>query len=215
MPTTIERDPTRLLSAPRRPVLVDVPELGFVVVDGSGSPEGAEFTAAVQALYSVTYGAHYALARRAGGAPKVGPLEALWWSDDPDEYDTVMAVREGRGTFSDADREHWLWSAMIAQPEGVDRPMVERVAAEAAAHRTLPALRWLRYTRWHEGLCAQVMHVGPYADEPATLAVLHAFIAEQGLRPTGRHHEIYLGDPRRCAPERLRTILRQPVTPSI
>lgn len=206
---SIVRDPERLHSAPRRPVLVDVPELPFVVVDGTGPPESEAFAAAVQALYSVTYGLHFALARRLGSAPKVQPLEALWWSEDPAAFASAM-----QGRFTEADRAAWLWSAMIAQPAEVDSALVEKVVADAAARKTLPALRWLRFTRWREGLCAQVMHVGPYADEPATVAVLDAFIAEQGYAPTGRHHEVYLGDPRRCAPERLRTILRRPVVPT-
>lgn len=213
---TVATDPSRLYSAPRHPIVVEVPELPLVAIDGSGGPEGEEFQAAVRALYSVTYGIHFALTRRDGTAPHVRPLEALWWSEDPAQFDTVMGIRGGTvNGFAEADRASWSWTAMITQPDAIDLDLVERVTAEAGRTRALPALRWLRFSRWCEGSCVQVMHVGPYSEEPATVALMHEFIAERALRPVGRHHEIYLGDPRRCAPERLRTILRQPVEPSV
>jgi len=112
---------------------------------------------------------------------------------------------------ADSDRERWQWRALIAQPDPVDKSAVEQAIEQARAKKDLPALDRLRYERWVEGRCAQVLHVGPYADEGPSIARLHAGIAAAGYRPRGRHHEIYLGDPRRTPPEKLRTILRHPV----
>lgn len=192
--------------------IVDVPELLYAVVDGSGAPESAEFADAVQALYSVSYGAHFLLKKERGEAPNVKPLEALWWVDDPAQQDVVAAAARGQATMADSDRDRWQWRAMIVQPDPLDAPAAARAVEQARAKKSLPALDRLRFERWQEGRCAQVLHIGPYADEGPSIARLHKGIAAAGYRPHGRHHEIYLGDPRRSAPERLRTILRHPVT---
>lgn len=180
--------------------LVDVPELGFVAVDGHGAPESEEFAAAVQAVYGVSYGAHFLLKKLSGSAPKVMLLEALWWMDDP-------AIR-----FDPARRDRWRWRVMIHQPEPVGEDVI-RQAVELARQKASERVDRVRFLRWREGLCAQTLHIGSYAEEPATIARLHETITATGHRPRGRHHEIYLGDPRRAAPEKLRTILRQPVEP--
>lgn len=193
--------------------IIDVPDLGYVVVAGRGAPEGPEFTEAVQALYAVSYAAHFLLKKEAGEAPKVMPLEAQWWVDDPGQQDVVRAVALGQATMADSDRGGWRWRAMIMQPDPVDGQTIER-AVERARRKALNALDRLHFERWEEGRCAQVLHVGPYAEEGPSIARLHEGIAAAGYRPRGRHHEIYLGDPRRSAPEKLRTLLRHPVEPS-
>ena len=99
---------------------VDVPEFGFAAVTGSGAPGGSEFTEALQALYSVSYGAHFLLKKQLGQAPRVMPLEALWWVDDPDQQHLVTAVAAGQATMADTDRDAWRWQAMIMQPDPVD-----------------------------------------------------------------------------------------------
>jgi hypothetical protein len=190
---------------------VDVPELGFIVVTGGGAPGGTEFTQALQALYSVSYGAHFLLKKQHGEAPRVMPLEALWWMDDPTQQDVVMAVALGQATMADTDRDRWRWQAMIMQPAPIDAAVIAAALAQAREHKPSPGLGQLTYQRWAEGRCAQLMHLGPYADEGPSIARLHEAIAAAGYRPRGRHHEIYLGDPRRSAPEKLRTILRHPV----
>jgi hypothetical protein len=192
---------------------VDVPEFGFVVVQGGGDPEGAEFAEAVQALYSVSYGAHFLVRKQYGDAPRVMPLEALWWVDDPGEQDIFTAVALGKADVSDSLRDKWRWQAMIMQPAPVDGRVVAAAIA-GARHKDLPALDRLRFQRWAEGRCAQLLHVGAYNAEGPSIMRLHAGIAAAGYRPRGRHHEIYLGDPRRSAPEHLRTILRHPVEPA-
>jgi hypothetical protein len=192
--------------------VIDVPELGFVLVSGRGDPNGPAFGAATQALYTVSYGAHFLLKKERGEAPKVMPLEALWWVDESRDQETVAAAATGRGRVDDVDRSRWCWQAMIMQPEPIDEGVVAR-AVERARTKDLSALEELRFERWEEGRCAQVLHVGPYAEEGPSLVKLHEGIAAAGYRPRGRHHEIYLGDPRRSAPEKLRTLLRHPVEP--
>ena len=193
--------------------IVAVPELGCVAVDGTRDPEGGAFAAAIQALYTTSYGAHFLVKRRDGTAPRVMSLEAQWWVDDPAQQGLVQAVAAGEASMADTDRDGWHWRAMIIQPEPIDAAVVAEALEQARTKKALPALDQVRYLRWCEGLSAQLLHVGPYAAEAPTIARLHAGIAAAGYRPRGRHHEIYLGDPRRCAPERLRTILRQPVEP--
>ena len=191
--TTTAQDLGSLYRARRGVVeLVDVPELSVLVVDGTGRPEDREFTDAVATLYAVSYGAHFLLRKQRGDAPRVMPLEALW--DPP----------------SDAP---WAWRALIVQPAPIDADLVAE-AVEQARLKSPAALDRVRFEQWEEGRCAQLLHVGPYADEGPSIDLLHREIAALDLRPRGRHHEIYLGDPRRSRPERLRTILRQPVEPA-
>ena len=193
--------------------IVDVPEFGFVAVTGTGEPGGGEFTDAVQALYSVSYGAHFRLKKLTGEAPRVMPLEGLWWVDDPAQQDIVAAVARGEVTMAGSDRGSWRWQALIMQPDPVGAELIAAAAAQAASKKDLPGLARLEYIRWAEGRCAQLLHIGPYAAEAPSIVALHEAIAEAGYRPCGRHHEIYLGDPRRSAPEKLRTIIRHPVEP--
>ncbi len=192
---------------------VDVPEFGFAVVTGTGAPGGTEFTQALQALYSVSYGTHFLIKKQRGRAPKVMPLEALWWVDGPGQQDILAAVALGQATMADTDRDCWRWQAMIMQPDPIDADVVAEALAQAQAKKPGPGLGRLRYQRWAEGRCAQLLHVGSYADEGPSIVRLHQAIAAGGYRPRGRHHEIYLGDPRRSTPEKLRTILRHPVEP--
>ncbi|HVF08881.1 MAG TPA: GyrI-like domain-containing protein [Actinomycetota bacterium] len=182
----------------KEPVLVDVPEMSFLMVDGQGDPNTTpEYAEALNALYAVSYGVKFAVKRSGSADFKVMPLEGLWWSDRMSDF------TQGR-------REGWKWTMMIAQPAVVTEDLVGE-ATESARKKDLPALDGLVFQRFHEGLCAQIMHVGPYSAEGPTIERLHDFIVEQGFSLGGKHHEIYLGDPRRSAPERLKTVIRQPV----
>lgn len=192
---------------------VDVPELGFVMIDGGGAPGGEAFTSALQALYSVSYGAHFSLRKAAGEAPRVMPLEALWWLEGPGAQEGMRRLAAGAGGAGDTDRDAWRWRAMIMQLPPIDEAVVEEAIRAAAAKEELASLDAVRYRRWAEGPSAQILHIGPYATESSSIVALHTAIAEHGSYPRGRHHEIYLGDPRRSAPEKLRTILRQPIGP--
>jgi hypothetical protein len=182
---------------------VEVPELAFLRVSGRGAPEDPGFTAAVQALFSTSYATHFLVRKAFGEAPHVMPLEALWWVEDGEGGEAAMG---------EANRERWCWQAMVMQPDPIDAAVVAEALAQGRT-KDLPALDQLVFTRWEEGPCAQLLHVGPYAAEAPSLQRLHEAIARNGMKARGRHHEIYLGDPRRSAPERLRTILRQPVEP--
>jgi hypothetical protein len=212
MTTIASLDPAPLYHVRRGAVdFVDVPELGYLAVDGTGAPEDGDFAAALQALYGVSYAAHFLLKKERGEATHVGPLEALWWVDDPERQALVEAVAAGTASADEMDRHQWHWRAMILQPSTVDGEIVERAVAQTRAKRDSAALERLRFIRWAEGRCAQTIHIGPYSQETPTIVRLHRAIAAAGCRPRGRHHEIYLSDPRRTTPDRLRTILRQPI----
>jgi hypothetical protein len=205
MTTTIDlrRRLKGLYTAKAAPALVDVPELGYLMIDGRGDPNTSpEYAAAVQALYSVAYTIRFALKRRADpvDAP-VMPLEGLWWLPD-------------MRTFSVDDKSGWLWTMLILQSEHTTEDLVAEARESAGRRKGLPAIERVRLERFAEGRAAQVLHRGPYSAEGPTVERLHRFIADHGLALTGKHHEIYLGDPSRTAPERLRTIIRQPVEPT-
>jgi hypothetical protein len=183
-----------------RPVLVEVPELSFLMVDGRGDPNvSQDYRDAVQALFAVSYAVKFAVKRAAGGVDyRVMPLEGLWWVDD-------------MSRFTVDDKASWQWTALIAQPDLVTDELVQQAAATATAKRPLPAAGRVRLERFCEGRAAQVLHRGPFSAEGPTIARLHGFIDQQGLRRRGKHHEIYLTDPSRTAPQRLKTAIRQPV----
>jgi hypothetical protein len=190
---------------------ITVPEFGYAVVGGTGAPESDNFAHAVQALYSVSYGAHFLLKRQRGQAPRVMPLETLWWVEGEDTERIAKMVALDRVSMADTDRDQWCWQAMIMQPDPLGAGVIAAALQQAREKKQLPGLARLHYVRWAEGPCAQLLHVGPYSAEGPSIARLHRAIADAGYRPRGRHHEIYLSDPRRCAPEKLRTIVRQPV----
>jgi hypothetical protein len=203
--TTEDHRIDRLYRATTTPQLVDVPLLRFLCLDGHGDPNTSPaYAAAVQALYSVSYAAKFALKKAGGPDVTVSALEGLWWADD-------------LSTFLTGDKSQWDWTMMIRQPDAVTGDLLAQLADEVAVQKSMPAARQLRLISFDEGAAAQVLHVGPYATEAPTIARLHEFIREQGFTFDGhrhKHHEIYLGDPRRSAPERLRTIIRQPYAAS-
>jgi hypothetical protein len=170
------------------------------MIDGSGSPDGEPFQQAVGALYSIAYTAKFALKKGGGPDVKVPPLEGLYdvFPDPAQALDPAM-------------RERLRWTLMIRLPEPIDEAQVERARAEAARKKGLPSIGDVRIERFVEGMCAQILHVGPYAEETATIETLRAFIADEGRTARGRHHEIYLSVPGRTKPERMKTLLRQPV----
>jgi hypothetical protein len=195
-----KRELRKLYGAPRDPELVEVPELAFLMIDGHGDPNTSDdYPDAILTLFSIAYTLKFALKRAPGGFDYgVMPLEGLWW----DGVD-VEVVR--------TDKSRWSWTAMIMQPDEITGDMLAEAIVGAARKRPVPAADKIRLERFNEGLAAQVMHIGPYSEELPTIQALHAFIERRGYEPSGKHHEIYLGDPRRAAPEKLRTIVRQPV----
>ncbi|GAA0798874.1 hypothetical protein Sya03_13660 [Spirilliplanes yamanashiensis] len=180
---------------------MDVPELRYLMVDGHGDPNSGAFAEAAEALYPLAYRLKFASRRALGRDYVVMPLEGLWWADDMDAF---TAAR---------DKSRWDWTLMIMVPDWIGEDMVAEAVAQAAARPGPPRrLREVRLGSLAEGRCVQTLHVGPYDAEAATLARMHhEVVPGHGFRMTGRHHEIYLSDARRVAPDRLRTILRQPV----
>jgi hypothetical protein len=188
-------------AAPRgRFQLVEVASAQFLAVDGHGDPNtAAAYADALATIYPMAYRLKFASKTTLDRDYGVMPLEALWWSDD-------------LATFTSArDKSRWSWRLLNLVPSwlGADDVARARSAVERTGHA--PALRLLRYETFDEGLVVQTLHVGPYDDEGPVLAAMHRHIVDEGFRLAGRHHEVYLSDPRRTAPERLRTILRQPV----
>ncbi|HRW06481.1 MAG TPA: GyrI-like domain-containing protein [Caldilineaceae bacterium] len=179
--------------------IVDVPAMNFLMIDGSGDPNRAQaYQEAVEALYAVAYTLKFMVKKGEQAIDyTVMPLEGLWWVPDMAE-------------FSVSQKDKWLWTMLIMQPDFVTADLVDAAMAETAK-KNPPALPKLRFESFTEGVAAQIMHIGPYAAEAPTIARLHAFIAEEGNTLRGKHHEIYLGDPRRTAPEKLKTVIRQPM----
>ena len=182
--------------------VLDVPPMQYLMVDGHGDPNTApEYADALAALYPVAYKLKFASKRDLARDYVVPPLEALWWADDMRVFTSAR------------DKSRWSWTAMIMTPDWITSAMFAAAVDLVAAKDAPAALGAVRLETLEEGRCVQTLHVGPYDAEAEVLAELHdRFIPSAGLRMTGRHHEIYLSDPRRVAPEKLRTILRQPVT---
>jgi hypothetical protein len=181
-------------------VVVDVPPMHFLMIDGHGDPNTAqEYQAAIEALYAVAYALKFTSKKEKGLDYVVPPLEGLWWAENMEAFTTE-------------DKSAWDWTMMIMQPEGVTRDMFEKTLNQVEKKKDLPALPRLRLETYHEGLSVQILHIGPYDAEAPTIARMHAFAAENGYQLAGKHHEIYLGDPRKVAPEKLKTVLRQPIS---
>jgi hypothetical protein len=178
--------------------MVEVPPMNFLMIDGAGNPNHApEYGEAVNALYAVAYAIKFAVKKQLGTDYTVMPLEGLWWAEDMD-------------TFITRAKEEWQWTMMVMQPDIVTSEIVQRCIEETAKKKDLPALPKLRFALYEEGSAAQILYVGSYDDETETIANLHRTIEEKGYALHGKHHEIYLNDPRRVAPEKLKTVIRQP-----
>jgi len=182
-----------------KPSLVDVPPLPCIMVDGIGDPGSTLFQQAVGSLYSVAYALKFSFKKERAIDYPVTALEGLWSAKDMADF------RQGR-------RDEWQWTLFLVLPDVVTRKDVTAMIETARKKSSFPGFPVIRFETFREGMAAQVLHVGPYAAERPTIERLHSFIREQGYELRGRHHEIYLGDPRRAAPEKLKTIIRQPVS---
>ena len=173
--------------------------MNFLMVDGSGDPnKSPEFQEAVEALYGVSYTLKFSVKKSGGPDYAVMPLEGLWWMDDPEGFDIEK-------------KDQWKWTVMIAQPDFITSAMVEDAVRQVKSKKDSPSLSRMRFESYSEGAAVQIMHIGPYAEEGPTVARLHDFARANGYELAGKHHEVYLSDPRRCAPEKMKTIMRQPV----
>jgi hypothetical protein len=180
--------------------IVDVPPMTFLMIDGSGDPNTSQaYKDAIETLYAVAYTVKFSSKKELDKDYVVPPLEGLWWADD------LSAFR--RRAYHE-----WHWTMMIMQPDWITEAIVNTAIDNARRKKPLPALPLLRHERFDEGRSVQIMHLGSYAAEGPVLARLHDdYLPSHGLMPNGRHHEIYLTDARKTAPDKLKTILRQPV----
>ena len=179
---------------------VKVPKMTYLMIDGKGDPRtSVEYQHAIEALYSVSYTLKFTSKKELAKDYTVAPLEGLWWSDD-------------MGNFTAMNTGEWRWTMMIMLPEWIPSKMLKEAVATVALKRPTLDLSGIRREALTEGLCVQTMHVGPYDAEGPTITELHTrYLPDNKLVPNGKHHEIYLSDPRRSAPEKLKTIMRQPV----
>lgn len=182
--------------------VIDVPTTTYLMIDGHGDPNTSpDFTSALEALYPVAYKLKFASRSEHGRDYVVMPLEGLWWAENMDAFTTAR------------DKSQWDWTLMIMQPDWIDESMFD-VAVHAASAKSAERLDQVRLETLTEGRCVQTLHVGSFDDEASVLQEMHQdFLPDNGLRLSGTHHEIYLSDTRRVAPEKQRTILRQPVIP--
>ena len=180
--------------------IVEVPPMNFLIVDGEGNPNTAKsFSDAIEALYPIAYTLKF-MVKNGEMAIDYGvlPLEALWWADD-------------LSAFSVGDKDAWKWTVMIMQPEFITREMVEKATEDVARKKKPVALPLVRFETFKEGKAAQILHIGPFSAEGPTIEKVHVFIKDSGCHRVGKHHEIYLSDLRRSAPEKWKTIVRQPM----
>ncbi|UCH07745.1 MAG: GyrI-like domain-containing protein [Deltaproteobacteria bacterium] len=202
MPTKIDlRKELKHLYNPssKQIAVVDVPEMNFLMIDGQGDPNtSVAYQNAVEALFAVSYTLRFMIKKSESPVDyAVMPLEGLWWVDDMTQ-------------FSMHDKDAWKWTSMIMQPEYVTEELLQEALRQVRKKKDLPALSGMRFESFREGQAAQILYFGPYSDEGPAIEGIHRFIAEQGHRLRGRHHEIYLSDPRRTAPAKLKTVIRQP-----
>lgn len=193
----------------KKPVLVQVPRLQFAMIGGAiekGSEPGKSpsFAEATQALYGLSYTLKFMLKKRKTNAIDypVMALEGLWWVED--------------GMFDITVKDNWFYTLMIMQPEVITAELFEEAREQVRKKKgNSPALSKARLEYFEEGLCVQIIHIGPYATEPATIECMREFMGAHGLKdnvgPNGKHHEIYISDPRKVAPEKMKTVLRHPV----
>jgi len=202
MTTLSAYPPATGLPRAHRVRIVSIPERRCLAIGGDGEPGGSDFQAAMSALYSAAYSLHFLLGGRGIETP-VSPPEALW------------ERRDGRSSWAEGDLAFdpaaWRWTLAIAIPEEASDEDVTSAIAVARRRHPSPALEHLFTLTLHEGIAVEAMHIGPYDAEAETIAKMHDVATEAGLRPHGAHHEIYLGDPRRTDPRKLRTVLRQPL----
>lgn len=182
--------------------IIEIPEFNFISLEGEGNPNSPEFEDAIGALYAVAYTTKFAV-KQVGGMSDfvVMPLEGLWWADNMEDF--VLD-----------NKDNWKWRIMIHLPTFITENFIGVNKVTAFEKKGNGKINEVAFGGFHEGLAVQTMYVGPYAEEHATIKKMHEFAKVHGYKLRGLHHEIYLGDPRKVAPEKLKTILRQPIEKS-
>ena len=186
-------------SSSKKVVIVEVPSMNYFMVDGEGGPAAESYQQAIEALYGLSFTVKLNVKKGIGPDYTVMPLEGLWWAKD------ITA-------FSADRKDEWQWKMMIMQPDHVTAKHVNAATKQLREKKNPLALDKIRFESYHEGPSVQILHIGPYDDEGPTIAQMHKFIDENGYQLHMKHHEIYLSDPRRSKPEKLKTVLRQPIT---
>ncbi len=186
--------------SPKIIAVVDVPKMNFLMIDGQGDPNiSEEYSDAIAALYAVSYALKFMIKK--GGMEidyGVMPLEGLWWVDDMSQF----CIEE---------KSSWKWTAMIMQPEHVTQDLFAVAYEQVEKKKNPVALPKIRFESFAEGKAAQTMHHGPFSEEGPTIERIHKFIQDNESNLAGKHHEIYLSDIRKAAPEKWKTIIRQPI----
>jgi hypothetical protein len=184
----------------KEPAIVDVPKMNFIMIDGHGDPNTSElFKNAVEVLFGLSYTLKFMI-KKSNMEIDYGvlPLEGLWWADDMSRF--------GMG-----DKNSWKWTAMIMQPEYVIKKLYLEALEHIKKKKDIAAQSSLRFEPFTEGKAAQIMHIGPFSEEGPTIERLHRYIGANGYKLSGKHHEIYISDLSRTAPEKWKTIIRQPM----
>ncbi len=196
------KEPGNLYNPSAKEVVeVEVPKMRFLMVDGQGDPAiSASYKEATEALYALSYALKFVVKKEESIDYRVMPLEGLWWMDR--EASSLEDIME--------NRDAWKWTSMIMQPEWVTEERVENALVSVGKKKNLPALQRVRFESFHEGRAAQIMHIGPFSEEGSTIEKVDRFIGERTAKMRVKHHEIYLTDPRRTAPEKNKTIIRHP-----
>jgi hypothetical protein len=198
--TDFKKTLKHLYNPPRRFVTVDVPEMQFLMVDGQGDPNTTQdYKDAIEALYAVAYKIKFMSKKGLEKDYTVPPLEGLWWAEDME-------------TFITRNKSQWDWTMMIMTPDWISAEIFAEAVGQVRKTKDPTALDKVRLERYQEGLSVQIMHIGSYDNEGPVMSQMHSdFIPNNGYVENGKHHEIYLSDPRRVAPEKLKTVLRQPI----
>jgi hypothetical protein len=183
-----------------QPEIVEIPPLQYLMIDGAGDPNAEPYRQAVEALYSIAYPLKIGLKKAEVLDYTVMPLEGLWWMTD-----MTMDYRDT------SQRDHWRWTSMIMQPDAVTQALFEDVRAAAQKKKPDSLAGQVRLETYAPGLSAKILHIGAFADEPPTIDRLHGFIHDSGYTISGKHQEIYFSDPRKSAPEKMRTLIRYPI----
>ena len=176
---------------------MEIEEGKFITIEGKGAPGGEEFQTKVSALYSLAYGIKM-LMKKDGKDFTVAKLEGLWWVDSDKPRQEVP-------------REEWRWKLLIRQPEFVNHDIVEKARQEVIKKKKLEMVNEVNFEKMREGKCVRILHVGPYSTELESIERMRKLMEDNNLIENGLHHEIYLSDPRKASPEKMKTILRQPV----
>ena len=180
--------------------IVEVPQMNYLMIDGDGGPNHPTFQNAIEVLFPLSYTLKFMIKKSDIGIDYgVLPLEGLWWADD-------------MSSFIKDKKDDWKWTLMIMQPELITNEMAVEAVNQVRVKKNPTSLPLVRFESINEGKIAQIMHIGPFSEEGPTVQKLHSFIEDSGKKIIGKHHEVYLSDIRRAAPEKWKTIIRQPMS---